>query len=273
MGKFDGILLVTDLDGTLLCTDKSISKRNTEAIARFEAEGGLFTYVTGRPPLAMAPVLDQLRPKLPIGCLNGGGVCDLKTGKFIDRTLLSRDAFALVDDIAKQFPNVGFEFVTFQTCYLYHSNAVTEELKRFERLPGNYVDSFDIPGDLCKILFGADLETMPALMAAVNEHPESKKYALMRTADEYYELLPKGCHKGNCLTALVKHLNVSPKRTIAVGDNSNDAPMLRVAGLGIAVANATEDAKDAAALVLSETNDQHAIAAIIERLERGELQI
>lgn len=273
MGKFDGILLATDLDGTLLRTDKTISQRNLDAIARFEDAGGLFTYVTGRPPLAMSPVLDQLRPKLPIGCLNGGGVCDMETGEFIDSTPLSRDAFVLVDYISKELPNVGFEFVTFQTCYLYHSNAVTEELKRFERLPGNYVDSFDIPGDLCKILFAVEVETMPALMQALAQHPESQKYALMRTAAEYYELLPKGCHKGKCLSALAKHLNVLPSRTIAVGDNSNDAPMLREAGLGIAVANATEDAKSAADLVLPVTNDEHAIATVIELLERGELKV
>ena len=273
MGKFDGILMITDLDGTLLRTDKSISQENKDAIAAFEAEGGLFTFVTGRPHFAMAPVLEQLTPKHPIGCLNGGGVCDMATGEFIHRSLLSRDAFCLVSYIENLLPNVGFEFVTFQTCYLYRSNEVTEELRRFERLPGNYVDSFDVPGDLCKILFAVDKETMPALMEALAANPESQKYALMRTAAEYYELLPKGCHKGNCLSALAKHFGIPKSKTIAIGDNSNDAPMLKEAGLGIAVANATEDTKAAADLVLSVTNEEHAIAEIIRQLGSGELRI
>ena len=151
MGRFDGILMVSDLDGTLLCTDKSISARNLEAISHFEAEGGLFSFVTGRPPIAMTPVLEQLSPKIPFGCLNGGGVYDHHKECFVERTLISRDVFSLVEYVEKVIPTAGFEFVTFENSYLYRSNSVTEELRRFERLPDNYVNSFDIPGHLCKI--------------------------------------------------------------------------------------------------------------------------
>ena len=48
MGKFDGILLCTDLDDTLLTTDKRISDENKQAIEYFMSEGGLFTFATGR---------------------------------------------------------------------------------------------------------------------------------------------------------------------------------------------------------------------------------
>ena len=265
--------MVSDLDGTLLCTDKSISAKNLEAIAHFEAEGGLFSFVTGRPPIAMSPVLEQLRPKIPFGCLNGGGVYDHENQRFIERTLLSREAFSLVEYVEKVIPTAGFEFVTFETSYLYRSNSVTEELRRFERLPDNYVDSFDIPGNLCKILIGETSERMPALMEAMRVHPDSEKYTMLRTAEEYYEIMPRGCHKGKSLLALAKHLKIDISKTIAVGDNSNDAAMLSVAGLGIAVANANEDAKAAADVTLTVTNDEGAIANIVERLEAGTLSL
>ena len=48
MGKFDGILLCTDLDETLLTTDKKVSKENYDAIEYFKKEGGKFTFITGR---------------------------------------------------------------------------------------------------------------------------------------------------------------------------------------------------------------------------------
>ena len=273
MRKFDGILLVSDLDGTLLRDDKSISKENIKAIEYFESEGGLFSFVTGRPPIAMSPVLDQLSPKIPFGCLNGGGVYDANEKRFVDKTPISRDVFSLVEYAEKTVPTAGFEIVTFETSYLYRSNAVTEELRRFERLPDNYVDSFDIPGTLCKILIGETVERMPALMDAMHAHPDFDRYTMLRTAAEYYEIMPKGCHKGKSVEALANYLNLDMSKTIAVGDNSNDAPMLRTAGVGVAVANASEDAKAAADVILSVTNEEHAIAHIIAQLENGTLSV
>lgn len=274
MGKFDGILLVTDLDGTLLRDDKSISAENIRAIEYFESEGGLFSFVTGRPPIAMGPVLEQLRPKIPIGCLNGAGVCDMNTGDYIAKVPLSRDAMSLVNYAYERMPTVGFEFVTFDNSYLYLANEVIEELREFERLPDNYIKSFDeVKGELCKILFADREEHMEALMATLQANPESQKYNFVCSSKEYYELLPKEAHKGVCVRELVKYLGISPQKTVAVGDNSNDVLMLREAALGIAVLNASSDAKEAADVVLDVTNEQHAIANIISRLDDGTLSL
>jgi len=273
MGKFDGILLMTDLDGTLLRDDKSISEENIRAIEYFESEGGYFSFATGRPPIAMNPVLEQFCPKIPYGCMNGTGVYDPKSEEFIKSTLISRDVFSLVEYVSKEFPCAGFELVTFETSYLYRSNEITEELRRFERLPDNYVDSFDIPGRLCKILIGIASEKMPKLIAAMEAHPDHDRYTMMCTTKEYYEIMPKGCHKGKSIEALAEILKLDPAKTIAVGDNTNDAPMLRTAGLGIAVANATVDAKAAADVVLSVSNEEHAIANIIAQLDSGTLSV
>ena len=62
MGKFDGILLVSDLDGTLLTNDKRLSEENREAIDRFVEEGGIFTFATGRTTYGMRVVLEQYTP-------------------------------------------------------------------------------------------------------------------------------------------------------------------------------------------------------------------
>ena len=67
MKKFEGILLCTDLDGTLLRADKSISRENKEAIDYFKANGGRFTFITGRVPTAAQAVYDAVRPNAPIG--------------------------------------------------------------------------------------------------------------------------------------------------------------------------------------------------------------
>ena len=80
-----------------------------------------------------------------------------------------------------------------------------------------------------------------------------------------YEILPKGVSKGSALPILAKSLGVDMKNTIAVGDYDNDITMLKAAGVGYAVSNATAAAK-AAADKITVSNEEHAIAKIISEL-------
>lgn len=68
MGKFDGILICTDLDGTLLRNDGTISQENLSAIEYFKAEGGYFTFVTGRMPYYAMHICETIKPNVPFGC-------------------------------------------------------------------------------------------------------------------------------------------------------------------------------------------------------------
>ena len=65
MKKFDGILLISDLDGTLLKGDKSISEENIKAIEYFKSNGGIFTFITGRVPVAAVPVYEVVKVSGP----------------------------------------------------------------------------------------------------------------------------------------------------------------------------------------------------------------
>ena len=76
MGKFDGILICPDLDGTLYKNDKTISDKNRKAIEYFKREGGYFTFITGRLPYYSTYAYDSVKPNVPFGCINGGGVYD-----------------------------------------------------------------------------------------------------------------------------------------------------------------------------------------------------
>ena len=83
MGKFDGVLVCTDLDGTLLRNDKTISKENLEAIEYFKNEGGYFTIVTGRMPYYVGDIVPKVKPNVPFGCVNGGGLYDYESKKYL----------------------------------------------------------------------------------------------------------------------------------------------------------------------------------------------
>ena len=69
MGKFDGILICTDLDGTLLRNDKSVSEENKKAIEYFKSEGGIFTFVTGRMPYYSKEAFEKANPNIFLSSL------------------------------------------------------------------------------------------------------------------------------------------------------------------------------------------------------------
>ena len=74
MTNFNGILICTDLDGTLLRSDRQISDENKKAIEYFKSHGGYFTFVTGRMPFFVDDIVERVNPNAPIGCVNGGGL-------------------------------------------------------------------------------------------------------------------------------------------------------------------------------------------------------
>ena len=76
MGRFDGVLICTDLDGTLYRNDKTISEENKSAIEYFKREGGKFPFITGRWPYYSVDAFNAVRPNAPFGCIHGGGIYD-----------------------------------------------------------------------------------------------------------------------------------------------------------------------------------------------------
>ena len=126
MGKFDGILICTDLDGTLLRNDKSISDENINAIEYFKKEGGIFTFVTGRMPFFVSDMCEMVKPNGPFGCINGGGLYDYNKKEYMWMADMSDNVLELVRLIDKKFPEVGFQVNTYSKTYFCKDNNITE---------------------------------------------------------------------------------------------------------------------------------------------------
>ena len=110
------------------------------------------------------------------------------------------------------------------------------------------------------------------LIRLLHNHPLADRFTLIRSERTLFEILPKSVNKGVALMKMAELLGIDPDRTIAAGDYYNDVSMLKVAGAGFAVSNAVEEAKQAADYI-TVSNDENAIAAIIDLLDRGELKI
>lgn len=269
MGKFDGILICTDLDGTLLKNDKSISKENINAIEYFKSEGGVFTFVTGRMPFFVSDMCELVRPNGPFGCINGGGLYDYKKNEYIWTADMSDDVIELVRMIDKKFPDVGFQVNTYSKTYFCKDNQVMMEFRKITNAPNFVCDYENVDEPIAKFVFGIDSdEVIAEVKDALESHPLAEEFDFIRSEKTLFEILPKGINKGKSIEKLCEYMNIDPSNTIAVGDYNNDISMLETAKAGIAVSNACDEVLEIADCV-TVSNEEHAIARIIYDLEEG----
>ncbi|MBE6644329.1 MAG: HAD family phosphatase [Ruminococcaceae bacterium] len=272
MKKFEGILICTDLDGTLFRKDKSISSENKDAIKYFKSEGGYFTFITGRMPAYSRTAYETIEPNAPFGCINGGGLFDHRTGEYVWKSEpLDSDFRLLVEEVERRVPQVGIQLSTFYKTYFTRENAAIERFRRLSGLPDLRRSYSDVDEPIAKVII-ADMndDVIARVKACLDAHPLAYKFGFIRSEKTLYEILPKGIDKGTVLMKMAEYLGVDRRKTVAVGDYDNDVSMLMAAGAGIAVANATDEAKRAAKYV-TVSNEEHAIAKIISDIESGKI--
>lgn len=269
MGKFKGMLFCTDLDGTLYKNDKTVSKQNLDAIEYFKSEGGLFTFITGRPSLISKEICDVVKPNAPYGCFNGGGIFDAEKNKYLWNAWLPSAAAELVEAVAKQMPEMGIQLNTDKELYFYKDNSAMERFRKLTGCENIYACYEDVKATMVKVVFAhSDKEQISMLEKLLYSHQRADEFDFICSERTLYEILPKGTNKGNALLKMAKLLNIDIKKTIAVGDFNNDVSMIKAAGVGFAVANAVPEAK-AVADYVTVSNEEHAIAAIVDRLDKG----
>lgn len=270
MGKFDGMLFCTDLDGTLLNSKKEVSKENREAIEYFKSEGGYFTFITGRMPYTSLEMWEAVRPNAPFGCINGGGIYDMVKGEYLWINALPHEALEIIDYVYNTMPDIGIQLNCPERIYFTRDNDSMvhfRDITNTEYIYKHHRSLGDEP--LSKVIFAHhDAQRMLDIRREIEALPNAESFDFITAAADFYELLPKGNSKGSVMLRLADALGVDRKRTVAVGDYENDISMVSAAGLGYAVANAIPELK-AVANRVTVSNNEHAIAKIVEELDKG----
>ena len=261
--------MCTDLDGTLLNDKHEVSKENLEAIEYFKSEGGKFTFITGRMHFFATDFYKEVGANAPFGCINGGGIYDGDSGRYVWKQPIDRSVLELVEYVDKRIDGMGVQINTFERIHFSKDNAAQERFRRVTGAPYIATPYWEVEEEIAKILFvDFDGEKLALVKELLDSHPRTHEFDYIRSEETLYEILPKGVSKGNVLMKMAEHLGIDQKHTVALGDYNNDVSMLKVAGVGIAVENAVPEAK-AAADRITVDNNRHAIARTVEEIEKG----
>lgn len=270
MGKFEGILFCTDLDGTLLNSRGTVSKENREAIEYFKREGGSFTIITGRPPAIAGDIYEMSGANIPYGCINGSAIYDPAKGEYLWMDTMPHEGFLITDYVYKNMPDIGIQVNTADKIYFCRDNPAMvhfREITGYPKLEKSYTELEAEPW--IKVVFSTHIpERLAEIRAEIDALPWADCVEFVSGADDFCEILPKGNTKGTVLQKMAELLGIDMKKTVAVGDYENDVDMLRRAGVGYAMGNACPEAK-AVADRITVNCDEHAIAAIVAELDSG----
>ena len=266
-------LIALDLDGTLLTSDKRLSARNLAALRRASESGIEIVPVTGRIFRGLPQaVLDW--PFLKYAILsNGAAVYDVVNDKTLCRAEIPLgQAVAIMAWLDSQ--------PVIYDCYMegqgYMNEAMWRQIDRYAWTPivVDYMKSIRTPVPELKAFIqarGGDIQKIQALcrdddtqcrLLADTPFPG---VAVSSSVPRNVEINHADATKGHALLGLAAHLGLDREQVMAFGDGLNDITMIRAAGVGVAMANAVEEVRQAADEITA-TNDEDGVAAVIERL-------
>lgn len=258
-------LVAFDVDGTLIGRDLAISPRVAAAVERMKAAGIAGCLVTGRMYRATLPFVRELGLESPVICYQGAAVIDPATDEILTHTAVAND---VVRDLI----------------------AVTGRDRMHLQLYRNdeyYCETRNKFSDLYAELAGMQPVVVPSLREAfayspatkavvIADAPDAANYELRlrgelgdrayvtRSLPEFVEVLDPSVDKGKALQFVASRLGIPMEETAAIGDSWNDAPLLRAAGLRIAMGSAPEELKSIAHAVVAGV-DEDGVAEALDR--------
>jgi Cof subfamily protein (haloacid dehalogenase superfamily) len=256
-------LVLSDVDGTLVTPEKDLTSKTIKAVERLKSEGILFTVTSGRPPRGLLMLIEPLNLMAPLGAFNGGVIVDHELETLQELTV--RDE--IVGPIIEIFFANGLSVWVYQGADWFvldlRGPHVAHESEVCQFRP-SLLESFDsIRGNIVKVVGVSD---DPAVVAAVTaELDKSYAHEVSATSSQSFciDVTHRDANKGSVVKYLANALSLDTQEIATIGDMSNDLLMFKVAGVSIAMGNATEDVKQQATHV-STGNDDEGFANAID---------
>lgn len=263
-------LLFTDMDGTLLKSDNTISESLKNAIDAMTANGHSLILTSGRPLPSILEVKVKLGlnyPNMYIISNNGGLIYDCEQSRPVLEKKVSSEVIRKVVSLANR---AGIHVHSYTATDIVGFSE-DEEVKYYRsRIHMPFIQVDDIAGYLkdgaykVQLIHLTDRDELEKLRLEIVQELGNEVDAFFSN-DQYLEILPKGINKGDAVLFLEKHLAVPHSHTFAAGDADNDLSMINAAGTGIAMKNASKEIKEAADIITANDNDHDGLLEIISK--------
>ena len=265
MGIFDGVLLVSDFDDTLVNRSKQVPKRTQSALDHFVKEGGRFTLASGR---GLESVRLQV-PGLPIGApvivANGTQIYDLSAEKLLFEAAFPETAGADFAAVLAAFPTSAVEIFGDGQLYAVRPNEVTKLHLEITGQHARTAELEEIPMPWVYAKFEDDHERLEAMQRWMKVQ-FGDRYGVFFSHPMLLEITPGGCNKGTGVLKLAELLGIQREHIYCAGDNENDLAMLEAAAVGFTPAGSSQAALSTADVIVCDC-DQGAIADVVEYLQ------
>jgi Cof subfamily protein (haloacid dehalogenase superfamily) len=257
-------LVASDLDGTLLLPDRTLSARTIDVLRQVVGRGVTLVLVTARPPRSVRPLAEQLQTRGLAICCNGALIYDLAASAVVRHSACEPEIVrSLVEQLRSARPGVQFavevgEAYGCETGYRAWNPVVWQEAPVVE----DVLELCEAP--VTKLLVrhpDVDRDEMLALIRALG----GETVAATHSGAPFVEVSAAGVHKADALAWLADSHGIDKADVVAFGDMPNDLAMLEWAGRGVAVANAHPDVL-AAADEITLSHEEDGVAATLERL-------
>jgi Cof subfamily protein (haloacid dehalogenase superfamily) len=242
-------LVISDVDGTLVTSDKRLTDAARAAVSRLHDTGIGFTLTSSRPPVGMRMLVEPLGITLPMGPFNGSSIVDPQLKPLEQHVIpaaAARSSLKLLGD-----HGVDAWLFTNDQWLIFRDDGkyVPHEQDTINWDPIVVTDFEPFVAGACKIVgASADAPLLERCERAMQEALGDQALAI-RSQSYYLDVTPPGQNKGTFVKAMAQRLGISIDAIVTIGDMQNDLAMFKVSGYSIAMGNATDDVKQQASHV------------------------
>lgn len=258
-------LYVSDLDGTLLRSDETISEFTCKIINGLVEKGVLFSYATARSVYTAKKVTAGLDAKIPLIVYNGTFIYDNKSGQLLVSNVFDERINDVISDLIKNnvYP-ITYAYINEEEKYSFCEEKCSVAMQKF--LNSRRGDERENPVDNEKKLYEGELFHITCIDEEEKLRPLYEKYKDeyyctfyrdMYTQEQWLEIMPTNVSKANAIEQLKEYLKCD--KVVVFGDQMNDIDMFKIADECYAVKNAIDELKELATGVI-ESNDDDGVA-------------
>jgi Cof subfamily protein (haloacid dehalogenase superfamily) len=259
-------LVVSDVDGTLLTKDKTLTDGAKRAVRRLYDAGIGFTITSSRPTVGMRFLIEPLAITLPVGPFNGSSIVDPQL-KPIEAHLIpaaTRNAVSMLNEF-------GVDIGCSPTNSGSPAGPTANTFRTKSSPSGPIRPSLRILRLIfrrCKIVGQPDAALLLRCEAAMQKAVGAQA-TVVRSQSYYLDITPPGHDKGTFVQAMAKRQGISTDAVATIGDMQNDLAMFKKSGVSVAMGNATDDVKKLATHVTGSNEDEGFAGAIEFVLKRN----